>query len=212
MKTQKILVFAAALAGAGAVVWYVQQPEKPVAVSAQPIPTPAFGATNGALSSPPAQEHSSLPAPPSGQAVSVPKAAPDAAAVPVTSSVIAGTPMLRTVVPVQPEPVAQATFTPVPEDGRTELGHVHAMLRDYRTRMKENPVGSNAEIMRAVMGGNPVGARLGPPDGQELNEQGELLDRWGKPYFFHQLSATVMEVRSAGPDGRMWTADDVVSK
>jgi hypothetical protein len=120
--------------------------------------------------------------------------------------------MVRTVVPVHPVPASEPPHASVTEDGRTELGHVHAMLRDYRTRMKENPVGSNAEIMRAVMGGNPVGARLGPPEGQELNEQGELLDRWGKPYFFHQLSATVMEVRSAGPDGRMWTADDVVSK
>ena len=78
--------------------------------------------------------------------------------------------------------------------------------------MKENPVGTNAEIMKAVMGGNPTNAQLGPPEGQSLNEQGELLDRWGTPYFFHQLSKETMEVRSAGPDRVLWNADDLVVK
>jgi hypothetical protein len=91
-----------------------------------------------------------------------------------------------------------------------ELEQVGLMLRDYRTLMHENPVGTNAEIMAALMGGNPKRARLGPPAGQALNEQGELLDQWGTPYFFHQMSAKVMEIRSAGPDKRMWTSDDIV--
>lgn len=86
------------------------------------------------------------------------------------------------------------------------------MLRDFRTRMGENPVGSNAEIMKAVMGGNPAKARLGPPEGQSLNEQGELVDRWGTPYFFHQQSKDSMEIRSAGADRKMWTTDDVVGQ
>ena len=89
---------------------------------------------------------------------------------------------------------------------------VQFMLRDYRTRMGENPVGSNAEIMKAVMGDNPAKARLGPPSGQSLNRDGELVDRWETPYFFHQLSKSSMEIRSAGPDRTMWTADDLVAK
>jgi hypothetical protein len=32
------------------------------------------------------------------------------------------------------------------------------------------------------------------------------------PRQMHQLSGTVMEIRSAGPDRRMWTADDLVVK
>ncbi len=78
--------------------------------------------------------------------------------------------------------------------------------------MGENPVGSNAEIMRAIMGGNSAGASLGPPPGQSLNADGELTDRWGTPYFFHQLSRNSMEIRSAGPDQRLWTADDLITK
>ncbi len=102
---------------------------------------------------------------------------------------------------------------PVPQaEGKEDVENVRRMLRDFRTRLGENPVGSNAEIMKAVMGGNDANARLGPPAGQSLNGEGELVDRWGTPYFFHQLSKDSMEVRSAGPDHTMWTADDLVTK
>ena len=98
------------------------------------------------------------------------------------------------------------------EKAAIEVDKVGLMLRDYRTRMGENPVGTNAEIMKAVMGGNPKQARLGPPEGQQINGDGELLDQWGTPYFFHQMSKSDMEIRSAGPDRKMWTADDVVGR
>lgn len=83
-------------------------------------------------------------------------------------------------------------------------------LRDYRTVMGENPVGTNAEIAAALNGGNTKKARL-LPEGQSMNGNGELVDRWGRPYFFHQLSRTNIEIRSAGPDGVMWTDDDVIA-
>ena len=93
-----------------------------------------------------------------------------------------------------------------------ELDKVSLMLRDYRTLAGENPVGTNAEIMASIMGGNPKQARLGPPEEMKLNEKGELLDRWETPYFFHQLSRDRMEIRSAGADKVMWTEDDPVIK
>jgi hypothetical protein len=91
-----------------------------------------------------------------------------------------------------------------------EVSKVRHMISDYHTLMGENPVGTNAEIMKAVMGGNKHQAMLGPPEGQALNEQGELVDQWGTPYFFHQLSADRMEIYSAGPDRIFGTADDIV--
>ena len=94
----------------------------------------------------------------------------------------------------------------------TDLDKITLMFRDYRTITGENPVGTNAEIMKSIMGGNPKGAMLGPPEGQSVNENGELLDRWGTPYFFHQLTRDLTEIHSAGPDRKMWTADDIVSK
>ena len=91
------------------------------------------------------------------------------------------------------------------------LDKVALMVRDYRTRMGENPVGTNSEIMKALMGANPKGARFGPPVDQRLNADGELIDQWGTPIFFHQLSRTDMEVRSAGLDRALYTEDDVVT-
>ena len=92
-----------------------------------------------------------------------------------------------------------------------DFDKISLMLRDYRTLAGENPVGTNAEMMQAIMGGNPKGARLGPPEGQSLNAAGELIDRWGTPYFFHQLGKDQLEIHSAGPDRRMGTEDDLIS-
>jgi hypothetical protein len=111
--------------------------------------------------------------------------------------------------PDQPPPKPPVVISP---EALREMNDVQFMLRDFRTRLGGNPEGTNAEIMQAVMGGNRVNARLGPPEGQKVNEEGELLDRWGAPYFFHQLSLNEMEIRSAGPDRAMWTSDDIVVK
>ena len=114
--------------------------------------------------------------------------------------------------PAAPAPSIGADTPEERAAAEIDLDQVKLMLRDYRTRMGDNPVGTNAEIMRAVMGGNPKGAQLGPPEGQDLNERGELVDRWGSPVFFHQLSATHMEIHSAGPDRVLGTDDDIVMK
>ncbi|MES2440712.1 MAG: hypothetical protein V4584_16720 [Verrucomicrobiota bacterium] len=91
-----------------------------------------------------------------------------------------------------------------------DFDQVSLMFRAYRALTGENPIGNNAEIMKALNGGNPKGAQLGPPDGRGLNEKGELTDRWGTPYFFHALTKDLMEIRSAGPDQRMWNEDDLI--
>jgi hypothetical protein len=113
-----------------------------------------------------------------------------------------------------PKPTASipAVFTPPDEAALIELDKVGLMLRDYRTIAGENPVGTNAEIMAAVMGENPRQAKLGPPEGMKLNDKGELLDRWETPYFFHQISKNHMEIRSAGPNKILWSDDDPVMK
>jgi hypothetical protein len=89
---------------------------------------------------------------------------------------------------------------------------ISRMLRAYHDLTGGNPVGTNREIMQAVMGGNPKGAQLGPPDADGLNADGELVDRWGTPYFFHQLGKDLMEIHSAGPDRRMGNDDDLVGR
>ena len=60
------------------------------------------------------------------------------------------------------------------------------------------------------MGKNAKQATLGPPEGQQLNAQKELIDPWGTPYFFHQISGDDMEIHSAGPDKTFGTSDDLI--
>lgn len=165
-----------------------------------------------------------VPDSPAARATGTPEPPPQALKpvepVRITSSVTPGMPMARTTdAPSRPRrtevPVSVPGAVLRPErqiEGKAELSQVQSMFRDFRARIGENPVGTNAEIMKAVMGGNRVSARLGPPEGQSVNEQGELVDKWGTPYFFHQLSKDSMEVRSAGPDRVMWTPDDLVAK
>ena len=110
------------------------------------------------------------------------------------------------------EEIPPPTYAAQDSAAAADFDQIAIMFRDFRTVFGENPVGTNAEIMKAIMGGNPKSAVLGPPSGQHINGNGELLDHWGTPYFFHQLSKDVMEIRSAGADLRLWTRDDIVGK
>jgi hypothetical protein len=87
------------------------------------------------------------------------------------------------------------------------------VFANYSSRYGGNPYGTNPEITGALNGDNPNGAKfITEESGLRINGRGELVDSWGTPFFFHQLSATVMEIRSAGPDRVMYTADDLVTQ
>jgi hypothetical protein len=91
------------------------------------------------------------------------------------------------------------------------LENMRRAVRDYGSRFGGNPVGTNPEITRALAGDNPKQVNfLDPEQGLRVNRNGELVDPWGTPFFFHQLSGTEMEIHSAGPDKKMWTDDDLV--
>ena len=114
---------------------------------------------------------------------------------------------------IPPQSVRPSGSTPDELEGaKNEAESVALNIRQYRLRFGGNPVGTNAEIVKELDGGNPKAARYLPTELKRLNEKGELVDTWGMPYFFHQLSAEEMETRSAGPDKILWTTDDVVSK
>jgi hypothetical protein len=90
---------------------------------------------------------------------------------------------------------------------------VRRAIRHYGEMFGGNPVGTNPEITDALNGNNPKHINFINADGgMRINGEGELIDAWGTPFFFHQISGTETEVRSAGPDKVMWTGDDVVVK
>ena len=101
---------------------------------------------------------------------------------------------------------------PVPAEVRDGLDNVQFAVRDFRTAVGENPIGNNDEITKALLGDNLRQVKIPIPTGSSVNGEGELCDHWGTPYFFHQLSAKAMEVRSAGPDHKWWSDDDLVAK
>jgi len=72
------------------------------------------------------------------------------------------------------------------------------------------PTGSNRELVAALAGENPHRIRFLDPAAPYLNADGELVDRWQVPLFFHFVEADDVGLRSAGPDRVMWTADDVL--
>jgi hypothetical protein len=93
------------------------------------------------------------------------------------------------------------------------LENISHAIRQYGTLFGGNPVGTNPEITAALKGGNPKQINFIKPEaGMQINGSGELVDAWGTPFFFHQLSGSEMEIHSAGPDKIMWTSDDLVAR
>ncbi len=109
--------------------------------------------------------------------------------------------------------VAPATGGVVPnETGLDDVQSVGMMLEEFRRAFGAMPVGElNDEIVRRLQGENPKGIAVLPKKHPAISADGELLDRWGTPFRFHPESAWVMTVRSAGPDKKMWTSDDILT-
>lgn len=91
---------------------------------------------------------------------------------------------------------------------KDDLAVVQDLCSHYRTIFGANPTGTNAEITRTLSGRNKRFYAPLPFDHAAINLRGELTDRWKTPFFFHNLSAEFIEIRSAGPDRTFWTPDD----
>lgn len=94
---------------------------------------------------------------------------------------------------------------------RADLRLISDLLATFRTNFPRdgNPVGTNAEITAVLTGQNKLRLALIPADHPAINRTtGELLDRWGTPFFFHAESGTRMTITSAGPDKKFHTPDD----
>lgn len=93
---------------------------------------------------------------------------------------------------------------------RRDLEILNEVFGTWQTNFPHtgNPVGENAEITAALTGDNPFRFAFILRGHRAINARGELCDRWGTPFRFHQLSGTQMEIRSAGPDRKFGTADD----
>ena len=92
-----------------------------------------------------------------------------------------------------------------------DLKIVNEFVELYRRAFGSNPVGLNEDITAALTGtANPAQpGRLFPANSPAIRN-GQMVDRWGTPLWFHPESGTKMEIRSAGPDKNLFTPDDVI--
>ena len=87
---------------------------------------------------------------------------------------------------------------------RLALGNFLLAVKDpYRP-----PLGDNRDIARALAGGNRRGLVLVPTNDSAFRD-GQLVDPWGTPYWFHPRAPDAIDIVSAGPDRKLFTADDV---
>jgi hypothetical protein len=95
------------------------------------------------------------------------------------------------------------------ETPERDLQIVSEFISLYSKAFQSNPVGGNDDIVAALTGLNASKGMLFPSN-SPLIVAGQLVDRWGTPYWFHPESGTKMEIRSAGPDKDLFTSDDVI--
>jgi hypothetical protein len=123
---------------------------------------------------------------------------------------------------VSPDNLAARAASPAPVPATNEipalapltvLDNARVVIHNYNSAFGENPVGTNPEITAALMGKNPKQINFVTAEsGLRVNASGEMIDAYGTPFFFHQLSGQEMEIRSAGEDRKMWTFDDQVTR
>ncbi|MCC5841665.1 MAG: hypothetical protein JJT96_16235 [Opitutales bacterium] len=135
------------------------------------------------------------------------------------------------ITPFEPAPHAPSQLALAPPDAATVAGQtshpdaaaigalspereiqvVGQLFSHFRERFGAFPAGQeNRHFIHALQGRNPKAVAIFPLDHPRLNAAGDLLDPWDNPYFFHPVSRHRLEIRSAGPDGELFTDDDLV--
>ena len=74
-------------------------------------------------------------------------------------------------------------------------------LQKYKEIVGAYPLGSNAEVAKALKGNNPKNVIILVGRKNELNEKGEIVDPWGTPLRIYFSDVGVL-IRSAGPNRR----------
>lgn len=91
---------------------------------------------------------------------------------------------------------------------------LHRILQQYQRVLhgqRSTPIGDDIDLARALTGRNPMRQLFISPTHPALARDGHILDRWGTPYHLHPRGKGAFEVRSAGPDRQLYTADDLVA-
>jgi hypothetical protein len=90
-----------------------------------------------------------------------------------------------------------------------DLEIVNEFFTMYLKNFSDLSVGSNEDLTAILTGSNPMQGVLFPADSPMIMN-GQIVDRWGSPYWLHPNSGANVEIRSAGPDKSLFTPDDVI--
>lgn len=74
-------------------------------------------------------------------------------------------------------------------------------LQTYKENVGSYPTGANADIAKALNGGNSKKVIIRVKGKVEQNNKGEYIDPWGTPLRFYFSDNSIL-IRSAGPNGR----------
>jgi hypothetical protein len=113
----------------------------------------------------------------------------------------------------RPEETWERIFA-VDGDAQRDLRAMHEIALEFvrsapAAQLDRHPWGENADLARALTDANVLGVAALPADHPALRD-GQLIDRWGSPIHHHLLGRDHLELRSAGPDRRLYTGDDIV--
>jgi hypothetical protein len=83
-----------------------------------------------------------------------------------------------------------------------DVDNLFLALQQFKENLGRYPVGaSNAEIVKALKGGNPKNVIILVGKKAQLNDKGEFVDPWGTPFRIYFSDNGVL-IRSAGPNRR----------
>ena len=136
--------------------------------------------------------------------------APAPTAVPPISASPAPTPALQ-----MNRPSAQlASELGTGDDAQHDVIILHQIVTMYIRSLGNRqglPIGGDRDLARVLAGHNPMHQYFLPPDHPSLSTPKHIVDRWGTPYFIHPWGHNTFEIRSAGPDRKMFTDDDLIA-
>jgi len=82
-----------------------------------------------------------------------------------------------------------------------DIENIFNALQKYKERVGTYPVGSNAEVSKALNGSNPKGVTVIVGRKTKVNDKGEFVDPWGTPLRIYFDDKGVL-IRSAGQNRR----------
>jgi hypothetical protein len=69
---------------------------------------------------------------------------------------------------------------------------------------------TNEDLANFLRGANPDQQVIVSSNSPIFGTDGRVVDRWGSPLIVHPIKSDRLELRSAGPDRKPWTDDDII--